>query len=200
MVEILRSFLFSLGFGILPYLVGFPISKTGLGFLKLILSVACVSILLFYLVGYKYLITIHAIPSLLMILSALLIGNIVFSMLLGHWYLVVPKMDESVIERVFWFFWPTLIARMAYSLVPILSNQTNWVDFLGNAQSWEWIIFTMRYLWGYVILIILGILTRKLIRMRSLQSATGVLYIMVFFVFIGEIIGMYMNDQFSGLN
>jgi hypothetical protein len=30
------------------------------------------------------------------------------------------------------------------------------------------------------------------VRMRSIQSATGVLYVMTFFVFVGELIASYM--------
>lgn len=57
---------------------------------------------------------------------------------------------------------------------------------------YNWVFISMRYLWGYVAPLILSFFTYKLCRLRSLQSATGVLYIVEFFVIVGELISVYL--------
>ena len=63
---------------------------------------------------------------------------------------------------------------------------------LGAGYMFNWIALSMRFLWGYAILFIMSYFTWKLVKIRSIQSATGVLYVMVFFIWIGELISHYM--------
>ncbi len=62
----------------------------------------------------------------------------------------------------------------------------------GDGYTFNWLVISMRWLWGYVALAVLSAFAWRLCRMRSIQSATGVLYIMVFFVFVGELISGYL--------
>lgn len=126
--------------------------------------------------------------------SALLLGITHYAMLLGHYYLVVPKLTEKpllVSLRVFWAF---LILKMlasawgTWQAAPYLTEGT----VLGDGYTFNWLIVSMRWLWGYGALAVLSGFAWKLCRMRSIQSATGVLYIMVFFVFIGELLSAYL--------
>lgn len=194
LTNLLSTFFLSIGLGMPAYLLGIPKSQTGNGFFKLIGFICFASLIFFFALAPKSIET----PALLIILTSFLLGNIVFCMLLGHWYLVVPKMNEMILYKSFRFFFLALFMRFILSCWPIVTNSLSWQQFYAQASSWDWMIFLMRYLWGYVMLALLGYFTRKLILMRSLQSATGVLYVMVFFVFIGEMIGLYMYQHFQG--
>jgi hypothetical protein len=63
---------------------------------------------------------------------------------------------------------------------------------LGDGYTFNWLFISMRYLWGYAAPLILSFFTFKLCKLRSLQSATGVLYIVEFFVIVGELISVYL--------
>ncbi|MBY0518280.1 MAG: hypothetical protein K2P81_15325 [Bacteriovoracaceae bacterium] len=131
---------------------------------------------------------------LIMLSSGLLLGITHYSMLLGHYYLVVPKLTERPLLVSLKIFWVLLCVKLmasgmgTYKAWPYLSEGTQ----LGDGYVFNWLIISMRWLWGYLALAILSGFSWKLCRMRSIQSATGVLYIMVFFVFIGELLSIYL--------
>jgi hypothetical protein len=131
---------------------------------------------------------------LMMISSGLLLGITHYSMLLGHYYLVVPKLTERPLLLSLKIFWVLLCVKLiasgigTYQALDFLSEGTT----LGDGYVFNWLIISMRWLWGYLALAILSGFSWKLCRMRSIQSATGVLYIMVFFVFIGELLSIYL--------
>ncbi len=133
-----------------------------------------------------------ALPFLLS--SLLLLGVTHYSMLLGHYYLVVPKLSERPLLVALRLFWAFLAAKLLFSAwqtwqsAPFLEEGT----VLGDGYMFNWLVISMRWLWGYVALAILSWFAWRLCRMRSIQSATGVLYIMVFFVFVGELLSGYL--------
>ena len=126
--------------------------------------------------------------------SALLLGVTHYSMLLGHYYLVVPKLTERPLLVCLVVCWALMVLKVAVSAwaswraAPYLVEGTE----LGDGYVFNWLVVAMRWLWGYLALGILSWFAWRLCRMRSIQSATGVLYIMVFFVFIGELLSVYL--------
>jgi hypothetical protein len=129
-------------------------------------------------------------------MALLAISN--FSMILGHYYLVVPKLSEEPLIYCLFIFWTVIILKMISSLsvltsvgLPYLSEGTN----LGDGYMYNWLFITMRWLWGYIAPLILSFFTFRLCKLRSLQSATGVLYIVEFFVIVGELISVYLMTK-----
>lgn len=126
--------------------------------------------------------------------SALLLGVTHYSMLLGHYYLVVPKLTERPLLVCLKIFWTFLVLKLLFSgfytwqAWPYLTEGSE----LGDGFIFNWLVISMRWLWGYGALLVLSYFAWRLCRMRSIQSATGVLYIMVFFVFIGELLSAYL--------
>ena len=132
--------------------------------------------------------------QLFLLSSALFLGITHYSMLLGHYYLVVPKLTEKPLLVCLWVFWAFLAVKLLAS---------GWATFLaaeylaegtvlGDGYLFNWLVVSMRWLWGYGAAALLSWFAWRLCRMRSIQSATGVLYIMVFFVFIGELLSAYL--------
>lgn len=126
--------------------------------------------------------------------SALFLGITHYAMLLGHYYLVVPKLTEKPLLTCMKIFWSLLGLKMLFSAyytwqaLPFLEEGT----MLGDGYLFNWLVISMRWLWGYGALTVLSYFAWRLCRMRSIQSATGVLYIMVFFVFVGELLSAYL--------
>jgi hypothetical protein len=128
-------------------------------------------------------------------MSGMLLGVSNFAMLLGHYYLVVPRLSEEPLIYCLWIFWAVLFIRITSSLTLILTTAAPYLEegtILGDGYMYNWLFISMRYLWGYVAPLILSLFTYRLCKLRSLQSATGVLYIIEFFVIVGELVSVYL--------
>lgn len=129
------------------------------------------------------------------IITSCLVGIVVYSMLLGHYYLVVPKLSEKILLKVVKVFFFILILKIVCSLYGLYKAE-QFLSLEGHMDSlFNLIIVLMRLLWGYVALAIIGFFSYKLTKMNSIQSATGLLYVMVFFMIIGEVISIYLYYQ-----
>lgn len=138
------------------------------------------------------------IMSFFMSMSLLGISN--FSMLLGHYYLVVPKLSEEPLLYCLYIFWMVIFFKIISSLAVIFSVGKPFLEegtLLGDGYLYNWLFISMRYLWGYLAPLILSFFTFRLCKMRSIQSATGVLYIIEFFVIVGELISTYIMTKYG---
>lgn len=127
--------------------------------------------------------------------SAMLLGISNFAMILGHYYLVVPKLSEEPLIYCLYIFWAVFLLKIMASLTVIFTTAAPYLEEgtqLGDGYTFNWLFISMRYLWGYVAPLILSFFTFRLCKLRSIQSATGVLYIVEFFVIVGELISVYL--------
>ncbi|MDO9183697.1 MAG: hypothetical protein Q7U04_14885 [Bacteriovorax sp.] len=134
-----------------------------------------------------------------LISSALLLGIILYSMLLGHWYLVVPKLSEFPLKVAAIILWIILGLKISFSLwatynhLDFFDQQTN----LGAGYAFNWLLLSMRMSFGYIVILGMSLFNWKLVSMRSIQSSTGILYAMTFFIFIGELVSTYIFFNFG---
>jgi DMSO reductase anchor subunit len=155
--------------------------------------------------------------------AAFALGGVLTAMWLGHWYLVTPALSErplqfsttlvliAVLTQVIFalasgsaaFFPANQPAPSANSSVvtptpastPVPANQIKPADapvitpLSTDAIGW------IRILIGFVMPLVLGALSWKLIRDRSFQSATGMLYLVVVCALAGEIMarGLFLT-------
>ena len=131
--------------------------------------------------------------------SSLLLGIITYAMVLGHWYLVVPKLSEKPLLVAAKLTWIILALKIIASAVTIIKH----FDFfeeqtsLGSGYAFNWLLLTMRVSFGYIVITGMSLFNWKLVKMRSIQSSTGILYAMTFFIFIGELISTYIFFNFG---
>lgn len=131
--------------------------------------------------------------------SALLLGAISYSMVLGHWYLVVPKLSEKplkILSLIVWFLLFLKILWSSYSVYQNLDFFESGTEF-GGGYAFNWMLLLMRTAFGYLVILAMSIFNWKLLKLRSIQSSTGVLYAMTFFVFVGELVSTYMFFQYG---
>ena len=127
-----------------------------------------------------------------------LLGVSNFAMILGHYYLVVPKLSEEPLVYCLYLFWGILFYKVFLSTTFLLGEGQAFLEegtMKGDGYMYNWLFISMRVLWGYLAPFILSLFTYKLCRLRSIQSATGVLYIIEFFVIVGELIGVYLMTK-----
>lgn len=190
---------------------------SGTLYLKLIALSALVAITLFHrddkslFMWILYLLTVltlghhlvlfsqNPIDAIFLLSSSLLLGIILYCMTLGHWYLVVPKLSEKPLKIGAIILWIILIPKIAFSLIStykhldFFEQQTN----LGAGYAFNWLLLIMRMSFGYVVILGMSFFNWRLVKMKSIQSSTGILYAMTFFIFIGELISTYIFFNFG---
>ncbi|MBK24035.1 MAG: hypothetical protein CME70_08550 [Halobacteriovorax sp.] len=137
----------------------------------------------------------HHWPTFLYFMSSMgLLGIITYAMVLGHYYLVVPKLTVRPLQIANIILWVIISIKIAQAGIFVFDN----LDFYeagtmkGAGYSFNWLMLLMRAGWGYLVIGVMSIFNWKLLKLRSTQSATGMLYAMTFFVIIGELCAQYM--------
>jgi hypothetical protein len=127
--------------------------------------------------------------------SMLLLSISNFAMILGHYYLVVPRLSFEPLFYSLYIFWTVIFFKIISSLSVVFSVAAPYLEegsSQGDGYMYNMLFVSMRYLWGYAAPLILSFFTFRLCKLRSNQSATGVLYIVEFFVIVGELISVYL--------
>jgi len=132
--------------------------------------------------------------------SAALLGGACTAMILGHWYLVIPSMQVSHLQSIVRVHIASMVARIAvvaaavwfalatgYAIDPILGP-----TFRRYIFSVDGIFFWQRVLFGLAGPAVLSYLTWETAKIRSTQSATGILYVDFFTVVVGEVLAKYI--------
>jgi hypothetical protein len=123
------------------------------------------------------------------LISAALLGAATTSMLVGHFYLIAPSMSLTPLLRLLGGLFAALAARATLSAAALWFWTTE-----GSAGTLSDILPILPVRWGLGILgpLVLGAMAWQTARIRSTQSATGILYVVVIFAFLGELMGQLL--------
>ena len=129
--------------------------------------------------------------------SAALLGGSCTAMILGHWYLVLPSMDVSLLQRIVKFHIASTALRIVVVGAVIAVALDTWqapsgAGFDRYALSIEGVFLWQRVLFGLLGPAVLSYLTWETAKIRSTQSATGILYVDFFTVIVGEVLAKYL--------
>lgn len=129
--------------------------------------------------------------------SAALLGGACTAMVLGHWYLVIPSMEVEHLQSIVKLHIASMVVRVAVVAAAIFVAIVTWQP--GSGPSFRYyvtsiagIFFWQRVLFGLVGPAILSVLTWETAKIRSTQSATGILYVDFFTVVVGELLAKYI--------
>jgi hypothetical protein len=127
--------------------------------------------------------------------SALFLGAALSAMLMGHMYLIAPTMSLTPLFRLL------AVAALACLGRMIADSAALWFwtesPLLGKVGIDMILWLTVRWLVGFVGPLVLGVMAWQSARIRSTQSATGILYVVVILCFLGELNSLLLRD--SGL-
>ena len=120
--------------------------------------------------------------------SIALLGSVNLAMLLGHWYLVVRGMSIDPLKRL-------TIATLAGVLVRTIVVATALLipGMWSAVAIRQGIFFWMRAGWGLLGPIALYPMVWGTVKIRSTMAATGILYVDVVAVVIGEVLGGWLS-------
>jgi len=134
--------------------------------------------------------------------AAALLGAVTVGMLLGHWYLVRARLDVSHLMKFARFFAIAVVARAGLWLAGLLDSglrSPSGLDhFVRTLAIDRGVFFWQRVFFGIVGPAGLACMVYETARIRSTQSATGILYIAVIFVVYGEFLARYLSVAGAG--
>lgn len=129
--------------------------------------------------------------------SAALLGGACTSMILGHWYLVIPSMQVSLLQSIVKLHIASMVVRIAVVAAAVFvaieaAQPELGPSFRHYIFSVGGIFFWQRILFGLGGPALLSYLTWETAKIRSTQSATGILYVDFFTVVVGEVLAKYL--------
>jgi hypothetical protein len=127
------------------------------------------------------------------LLSAFLLGSVTVGMLIGHWYLIDSGQSLDPFIRIYKFFVAALVVQSIFLLLsPILLYYLGSSDSVANMQrlwSNHPILVVTRSLVGQLAPLILSWMIWRTLLIPHTMAATGLFYIALLGVFVGEILG-----------
>ena len=118
-----------------------------------------------------------------LILTAVALGAVTAAMLLGHWYLVTPKLSPTPLRRMMWLLLVALGLQAILFAVAVIAISSG---PLGGPIGW---LTWLRLVVGILLPIGITVLALLASRAASLQASTGLLYIGLALVMAGSIAG-----------
>ena len=119
-----------------------------------------------------------------------ILGSVNMAMLLGHWYLVVRGMPIEPLKRLTIAFLISTSARALLMTVVLFLVSEPELYRITIAQG---IFFWMRVGWGILGALVLYPMIWGTVKIRSTMAATGILYVAVVAVIIGEVLSTYLS-------
>lgn len=134
-----------------------------------------------------------------LLLGALLFGAVVWAMNLGHWYLVSKTLPFQLLARGTEAFGVVAALRLLFAGLALGWIASRSLGDAGESMSAlvdpmrDGFFFFSRILWGLLAPVVLAPFVVKTARMKSNQAATGLLYVALVFVMIGELLATYLT-------
>ena len=126
-------------------------------------------------------------------LSALLLGSVTVGMLIGHWYLIDTGQSIDPFARIYKFFVAALLLQSGFLMLSAL-----WIYLAGTAST----LASLKMLWakhstllvtrivvGQAAPLVLSWMIWRTLLIPHTMAATGLFYIALLGVFVGEILG-----------
>lgn len=134
-------------------------------------------------------------------LGGLILCGSIFAMNLGHWYLNVKHLPVMHLQKASYLFAGLLGVRLLVDVYLLLTQQ---IEYAGNAivllsfiQVMDGFFLSIALLFGTVLPIILIFFVFETLKIKSTQSATGLLYVIVISVLIGDLTYKYYLVQYG---
>jgi protein NrfD len=142
-------------------------------------------------------VTVQAMTVASFLSSAALLGGACTAMILGHWYLVIPSLQVTHLQSIVKVHIASTLVRVVVVAAAVFLAIATWQPGLGPSfrhyiLSVAGVFFWQRVLFGLFGPTLLSYLTWETAKIRSTQSATGILYVDFFTVVVGEVLAKYL--------
>jgi hypothetical protein len=123
--------------------------------------------------------------------SGLLLGTTIAAMFLGHYYLNAPGMQLVPLRRL-------VLGMAAAAILRGLQAAAGlWLLAMAgrSPEPGIWLFLALRYLAGVLGVLVAAWMTWQTLKIPNTQSATGILYVGVILVFVGELVALLLRQQ-----
>jgi hypothetical protein len=124
--------------------------------------------------------------------GAALLGSVLLSMVLGHFYLVIPRLTIDPLRRLTNGYLGSILARLA---IAVAATALVWSVDVEPGRSLlldQATLLAPRILFGLAGPLLLCFLARGTVAIKSTQSATGILYGATVLVVFGELAAAWL--------
>lgn len=146
-------------------------------------------------VGIGFLAQVFAIPTwglaltfASLLVGALVVGAVSIGMILGHWYLVTPRLPAAPLRELTGFL-VVIIVVQALLIIPALALPRDSFPSSNDTPVLENAFFWLRVGGGIGFPLLLAWMAYDSTSVKAMQSATGLLYIAMALVLAGEVMG-----------
>ena len=120
--------------------------------------------------------------------GGMLLGSTIAAMFLGHWYLNTPTMELGPLRKLLRFMAVAVALRaLLASLCLGIELQQPWLSLS------QYPLLALRWLAGIIGTGVLTFMAWQTLKIPNTQSATGILYVAVITVFIGELTSLLLS-------
>ena len=131
--------------------------------------------------------------SLSFFLSSLLLGSVTVGMLIGHWYLIDTGQTLDPFIRIYKFFVISLIVQAAFLaflfLILYLFDVSGAAESIAKLWNQHSTLLATRLIFGCLAPLVLSGMIWRTLTIPHTMAATGLFYIALLGVFVGEILG-----------
>jgi len=125
--------------------------------------------------------------------GGLFFGAVLLTMNLGHWYLVSRSLPWRLLARGATLFAALAAARTLFLLLALAADSSQEGRAALFSLEQDALFFLFRVAWGILGPLALSYFIWKTADMKSNQAATGLLYVALVFVLIGELLSSYLT-------
>lgn len=126
-----------------------------------------------------------------LVTSGLVLGITFAAMLLGHWYLNAPGMELAPLRRLLTAAAIALVVQAFVVGIGFAAERSRLSD-----MSTQWLLFVLlRWSFGLCGVLVLLWMAWQTLKIPNTQSATGILYVAVIGVFVGELTGLLLSAE-----
>jgi hypothetical protein len=125
--------------------------------------------------------------------GGLFFAAVLLTMNLGHWYLVSRSLPWRLLARGATLFAALAAARTLFLLLAVAADSSREGRVALFAVEQDALFFLFRVAWGILGPLALSYFIWKTADMKSNQAATGLLYVALVFVLIGELLSSYLT-------
>ena len=136
-----------------------------------------------YGVGTAVLLTFH------LLTAAAVLGTSLIAMSTGHWYLANAQLSFDILIRLGRMF---VAAIGAKAVIVAIYAATRFEDYW-RLEDFYKLVMGVRIIAGIILSVVLALMSLSCAKRHANQSATGILYVAVVFVLIGETISIYLT-------
>ena len=130
------------------------------------------------------------------------LSNVLFAMILGHWFLNVPNLKITRLQKTVSILGFSLLIRIVWDFHSIygkndLIREGSLISGYDFLISIDGIFLWIALFFGLITPLILNFMTARTLKMFSTQAATGLLYINLVLILMSEMIFKYYLLQYK---